>query len=49
MLYQKYPQNTGDYLYKYKFFDVKTNTIKGGKISLHIHNFHIQDLNLKTM
>ena len=32
MPYQKYPQNTEYYLYKYKFFDVKTSTIKDGKI-----------------
>ena len=32
MLYQKDPQNIEYYLYKYKFFDVKTNTIKDGKI-----------------
>ena len=29
---QKYPQNIEYYLYKYKFFDIKTNTIKDGKI-----------------
>ena len=32
MPYQKYPQNIEYYLYKYKFFDIKTNTIKNGKI-----------------
>ena len=32
MPYQKYPQNIEYYLYKYKFFDVKTNTIKDGQI-----------------
>ena len=32
MPYQKYLQNIEYYLYKYKFFDVKTNTIKDGKI-----------------
>ena len=32
MLNQKYLQNIEYYLYKYKFFDVKTNTIKDGKI-----------------
>ena len=32
MLYQKYPQNIEYCLYKYNFFDVKTNTIKDGKI-----------------
>ena len=32
MPYQKYPQNIEYYLYKYNFFDVKTNTIKNGKI-----------------
>ena len=34
MPYQKYPQNIEFYLYKYKFFDVKTNTntIKSGNI-----------------
>ena len=32
MPYQKYPQNIEYYLYKYKFFDVLTNTIKDGKI-----------------
>ena len=30
MPYQKYPQNIEYYLYEYKFFDVKTNTIKDG-------------------
>ena len=49
MPYQKYPQNIDYYLYKYIFFDVKTSTIKTVKFSLHIHNFRIQDLNLKTM
>ena len=32
MPYQKYPQNIEYYLYEYKFFDVKTNTIKDGEI-----------------
>ena len=32
MPYQKYLQKIEYYLYKYKFFDVKTNTIKDGKI-----------------
>ena len=32
MLYQKYPQNIEYCLFKYNFFDVKTNTIKDGKI-----------------
>ena len=32
MPYQKYLQNFEYYLYKYKFFDVKFNTIKDGKI-----------------
>ena len=32
MPYQKYPQNIEYYLYKYKFFDVKPNTIKDGQI-----------------
>ena len=49
MPYQEYPQNIDYYLYKYIFFDVKTSTIKTVKFSLHIHNFRIQDLNLKTM
>ena len=49
MPYQKYPQNIDYYLYKYIFFAVKTSTIKTVKFSLHIHNFRIQDLNLKTM
>ena len=32
MPYQKYLQNIERYLYKYKFFDVKPNTIKDGQI-----------------
>ena len=49
MPYQKYLQKIDYYLYKYKFFDVKTNTIKDSKIFSPYSQFSHTDLNLKTM
>ena len=49
MPYQKYLQNIEYYLYKYKFFDVKTNTIKDGKIFSPYLQFSRTGFELKTM